>query len=169
MGKIVLITGGQRSGKSRFAQSSARQLSDHPVYLATARIWDEDFRQRVEHHRSDRDASWTTIEEPVHLSRVEVEGRVVVLDCITLWLTNLFYDHHFEVQPALETARKEWRLFSAREMTLFVVSNELGMGVHPVEESARHFADLQGWMNQDIASTADEVWLMVSGIPVRIK
>jgi len=167
--RIIFITGGQRSGKSRYAQQCAEKLSDHPVYLATARIWDDDFRARVERHQSDRGGQWLTIEEEVHLSKIEPEGKVVLLDCITLWLTNLFHDHHYQTEVALEKAKQEWDRFTRKEFTLLVVSNELGMGVHPENEAARKFADLQGWMNQHIAAMANEVYLMVSGIPVRIK
>ncbi len=93
----------------------------------------------------------------------------MLLDCVTLWLTNLFYDNGFDVEKTLQEAKEEWQRFTAKEMDLIVVSNELGMGIHPMEESARKFADLQGWMNQHIAAMADEVYLMVSGIPFTIK
>ncbi len=166
---ISFITGGTRSGKSSFAQRLAEARSPRPVYLATARVWDEDFRQRIRRHQEDRGAHWINIEEEKHLSETATEGQTVLLDCVTLWLTNLFYDNGFDVEKTLQEAKEEWQRFTAKEMDLIVVSNELGMGIHPMEESARKFADLQGWMNQHIAAMADEVYLMVSGIPFTIK
>lgn len=169
MSHITFITGGARSGKSSFAQRMAESRSNKPVYLATARVWDDDFRKRIERHQQDRGSQWINIEEEKYLSRASVKDQTVLLDCITLWLTNIFFDNNFEMEKSLSDAKEEWARFVAEDMDLIVVSNELGMGVHPVEESARKFADLQGWMNQHIAAMADEVYLMVSGIPVNIK
>ena len=169
MAEITFITGGARSGKSSFAQRMAEVASANPVYLATARIWDDDFRRRIERHQSDRGSHWINIEEEKRLSGCKVEGQTVLLDCITLWLTNIFFDNGFDIDRSLDEAKAEWNRFVQKDMNLIVVSNELGMGVHPVEESARRFADLQGWMNQHIASQANDVFLMISGIPVKIK
>jgi adenosylcobinamide kinase/adenosylcobinamide-phosphate guanylyltransferase len=169
MATITFITGGARSGKSRFAQQLAEQRSDHPVYLATARVWDDDFAARIRRHQSDRDQRWQTVEEEKWLSTLDLGGRTVVLDCITLWLTNFFYDNESDMEITLEEAKREWKAFIAQEMDLIVVSNELGMGVHPENETARKFADLQGWMNQFIAAGAGEAYLMVSGISVKLK
>ena len=88
MKKIILITGGQRSGKSSKAEELALSLSDNPVYLATAHIWDDEFRERVQRHQERRGPQWTNIEEEIYLSRHDLTGRVVVIDCVTLWLTN---------------------------------------------------------------------------------
>lgn len=169
MSKITFITGGARSGKSSYAQKLAETQSAHPVYLATARVWDEDFRNRIKRHQMDRGPHWINIEEEKEISTCNIEGKTVLLDCITLWLTNFFHDNDFDIDRSLEEAKAEWARFVQKEMNLIVVSNELGMGIHPIEESARKFADLQGWMNQFIAQQADEVILMISGIPVKIK
>lgn len=169
MASITLITGGARSGKSRFAQKLAENSSKTPVYLATARIWDSDFAQRVKRHQSDRDKNWENIEEEKSLSKHDLSGKVVLLDCITLWLTNFYHDSGFKLEEALDAAKAEWKQFIQQEMELIVVTNELGMGVHPENNAARKFCDLQGWMNQLIAQQADTVYLMVSGIPVKIK
>ena len=169
MAQITFITGGARSGKSSYAQQMAEAQSPNPFYLATARVWDEDFRLRIERHQNDRGPHWINIEEEKQLSGCKVEGQTVLLDCITLWLTNIFFDNQFELERSLEEAKAEWNRFVQKDMSLIVVSNELGMGVHPVEESARKFADLQGWINQHIAQQASEVFLMISGIPVKIK
>ena len=169
MATITFITGGARSGKSSFAQRLAEERSEHPIYLATARIWDEDFANRVKRHQADRDERWQTVEEEKQLSKHDFTGRTVLLDCITLWLTNFFHDHNYELEEALEAAKAEWTKFIAQDMDLLVVSNELGMGIHPENEMARKFTDLQGWMNQFIAKQANAVYLMVAGIEVKIK
>lgn len=169
MTEIIFITGGQRSGKSSYGQTLAEQRSDAPVYLATAHIWDEDFQQRVNRHKSDRGDQWTTLEEEINIGQLDLTGKVVLLDCVTLWLTNIFYQNNSDVNLSLEQAKAEWNCFLQKDFTAIVISNELGMGVHPENELARKFADLQGWMNQYIASLAKEVVLMVSGIAVKIK
>jgi adenosylcobinamide kinase/adenosylcobinamide-phosphate guanylyltransferase len=169
MAEITFITGGQRSGKSSFAQRLAEEQSEAPIYLATAHIWDNDFKQRVIRHQADRGEQWQTIEEEFLLSKHNFTGKTVLLDCITLWLTNIFYKNKNSVDQSLEIAKTEWNKLIQQNFNLIVVSNELGMGVHPENEVARKFADLQGWMNQYIAKTANTVFLMVSGIPVKIK
>ncbi len=169
MRKIIFITGGQRSGKSNYAQHLAENMSDSPIYLATARHWDKDFDKRIERHQLDRGDLWTTLEEEKLLSSHNLSGKTVLMDCVTLWLTNIFHDNKYSLNPSLEEAKKEWTRFINQDFTLIVVSNEIGMGIHPMEETSRHFTDLQGWINQYIASLADEVIFMVSGIAVKIK
>ena len=169
MKKIILITGGQRSGKSTKAEELALQLSDNPVYLATAHIWDEEFRIRVQKHKERRGPQWTNIEEEINLSKHDVTGRVVVIDCITLWLTNIFYQADSEVEKSLEAAKKEFDAFTQRDATYIFVTNEIGLGGVSTNQLQRRFTDLQGWMKQYIAQKADEVILMVSGIPLKVK
>ena len=169
MKKIILITGGQRSGKSTKAEELALQLSDNPVYLATAHIWDEEFRIRVQKHKERRGPQWTNIEEEINLSKHDVTGRVVVIDCITLWLTNIFYQADSEVDKSLEAAKKEFDKFTQRDATYIFVTNEIGLGGVSTNQLQRKFTDLQGWMNQYVAQKADEVILMVSGIPVKVQ
>ena len=166
---IHLITGGQRSGKSSYGQQLALKMSDNPVYMATSRIWDEEHRQRVLRHQKDRDDRWHNIEEEKQLSNHDLSNRVVLVDCVTLWLTNFFFDNEYKVELALEKAKKEFDSFIAQELDAIIISNEVGMGVIPDTESGRKFADLQGWMNQYIAAKADKVTLMVSGLPLTIK
>lgn len=168
MSKIILITGGQRSGKSSEAERMALSLSDNPVYVATAHIWDEEFGQRVKRHQERRGPQWTNIEEERYLSRHDLTGRVVVVDCVTLWLTNFFVDSQDALQT-LEAAKQEFDLFTARDATYIFVTNEIGSGGTSENAIQRQFTDLEGWMNQYIARHADEVILMVSGIPVKIK
>ena len=169
MCKIILITGGQRSGKSRHAEELALSLADNPVYVATAHVWDEEFRERVRRHQERRGLQWTNIEEEKHLSQHDLTGRVAVIDCVTLWLTNFFFSHDEDVDRSLEAAKQEFDAFTAPDATYIFVTNEIGMGGVSDNVMQRKFSDLQGWMNQYIASRADEVILMVSGIPVRVK
>ncbi len=168
MKRIILITGGQRSGKSQQAEQLALSLSDHPVYLATAHIWDDEFCERVKKHQERRGSQWTNIEEEKFLSRHDLTGRVVVIDCVTLWLTNFFFETS-DVAQTLEAAKEEFNRFTAPDATYIFVTNEIGSGGVSENAIQRKFTDLEGWMNQYIAQQADEVVLMVSGIPVKIK
>ncbi len=167
--RIILITGGARSGKSSMAESMALSLSPNPIYMATARIWDEEFRQRVIRHQQNRGPQWTNIEEEKQLSLHDCSGRVVLVDCITLWCTNFFFDLGADVQQALEAVEEEFDRFTAQEATFLFVTNEIGLGEVSANEVQRKFTDLQGWVNQYVAQRADEVYLMVSGIPLCIK
>ncbi len=168
---LILITGGQRSGKSQYAERLALSLSPSPVYLATAHIWDEEFHERVRQHQLRRGPEWTNIEEERNLSRHDVTGRVVLVDCLTLWATNFFFADGAEadVDTALEALKSEFDRFTSQDATFIIVTNEIGSGGTPVNDVQRRFTDLLGWLNQYVASKADEVVLMVSGIPVRIK
>lgn len=169
MKRIILITGGQRSGKSEKAEQLALSLSPHPVYLATAHVWDEEFRERIRRHQQRRGPQWTNIEEEMALSQHDLTGRVVVIDCVTLWLTNIFFAKESNVNLSLEDAKKEFDAFTQHDATYIFVTNEIGCGGTSENAVQRQFTDLQGWMNQYIAQKADEVFLMVSGIEVRVK
>lgn len=169
MKRIILVTGGARSGKSMYAERLALSLSEHPVYLATARIWDDDFRKRVMRHQERRGPEWTNLEENKALSQHDVSGRVVLVDCVTLWCTNFFFDLSADIDTSLEAVRQEFERFVQQEATFIFVTNEIGMGGTSENELQRKFTDLQGMVNQHIAARADEVVLMVSGIPVQIK
>ncbi|MBR1789222.1 MAG: bifunctional adenosylcobinamide kinase/adenosylcobinamide-phosphate guanylyltransferase [Bacteroidaceae bacterium] len=168
MKKIILITGGQRSGKSEYAERLALTLSPHPVYMATAHVWDEEFRRRVEKHQERRGPEWENIEEERELSRHDLTGRVVLIDCLTLWATNYFFELK-EVDKTLTALKAEFDRLTAQEATLIVVTNEIGSGGVSENAVQRRFTDLLGWMNQYVARRADEVVWMVSGIPVKIK
>lgn len=169
MKKLILVTGGQRSGKSGFAQNLALSLSNNPVYVATSRVWDEEHRKRIERHKSDRGEEWTNIEEEKELSKHPLQGRIILLDCITLWATNFFFDLKSDVDKSLEALKHEFDQFTNQDATFIIVTNEIGMGEMSANDIQRKFADLQGWLNQYIANKSDEVYLMVSGISVKIK
>ena len=169
MKRIILITGGARSGKSSYAEKLALSLFPNPVYMATARVWDEEFRQRVIRHQEARGPEWTNLEEEKELSRHDVSGRVVLIDCITLWCTNFFFDLQGHVDSSLKAVKEEFNRFTAQDATFIFVTNEIGLGGTSENELQRKFTDLQGWMNQYIAAQADEVIMMVCGIPLKIK
>ena len=169
MKKITLITGGQRSGKSRFAEQMALNLSPHPVYMATSRIWDDEHRKRIEIHQTNRSSQWMNIEEEKFLSKHDLTGKIILIDCVTLWATNFFFDFDSDVEESLTSLKKEFDAFTSQKAQFIFVTNEIGMGEMSQNQIQRKFADLQGWLNQYIASKADEVYMMVSGISVKIK
>ena len=173
MKQIILITGGQRSGKSQYAEQMALDLSRHPVYMATAHVWDEEFAQRVRMHQQRRGSNWTNIEEERFLSRHDVEGRVVLVDCLTLWATNFFFDEQTgterDINQVLSELKEEFDKLTAQDATFIFVTNEIGWGGTSSQPVQRHFTDLLGWLNQYVADRADRVFLMVSGLPLTIK
>lgn len=169
MSYIHLITGGERSGKSTYAEREALRLSKSPVYLATARVWDEEFRQRILRHQERRGPEWTNIEEDIRPSKHDFTGRVVLIDCITLWATNYFFDMQQDVDQALAALKKEFDTLVQQDATFIFVTNELGMGGMSESRTQRLFTQLQGWMNQHVAARADRVTLMVSGLPLTVK
>ncbi len=169
MSRVTLITGGQRSGKSSYAQQLALSLSSNPVYLATSRVWDDEHRARIERHKAERGAEWTNIEEEKELSKHDFSGRTVLIDCVTLWATNYFFDMQSNVDNALNALKAEFDKLVEQDAHFIFVTNEVGLGGVSQNDVQRRFADLHGWLNQHIASRADEVFLMVSGIPLKVK
>lgn len=170
-GQSALVTGGARSGKSRFAEQMAGRFQ-RVVYLATAEALDEEMRQRIESHRRYRPRHWTTVEEPLsilpRLAQAAESTEAVLLDCITLWISNLLgqerSDQHIEGEIerlAQWTERQPGRLI--------LVSNEVGAGIVPPNPLSRRFRDLTGLANQRLAASASRVYWMVAGIPNRIK
>lgn len=166
---IGLVLGGARSGKSRYAQRVAGQLTPAPTMLATSRVYDDDHAARIARHKAERGPEWTTIEEPKVIGRPQLAGRVVVVDCVTLWLTNFFADAGWMAQPAHQAAQAELQRALAIDATWIFVSNELGMAPHALTEAGRKFVDLQGLVNQELAARADAVTLMVAGLPLAVK
>lgn len=166
---ITFIIGGARSGKSSFAVSEALKLKGRKAYIASADALDGEMKERIKKHKKDRGDGWDTYEEPIRISEVlkKIEGQysVILLDCLTLWLSNLMMNG--------KSIEKEIKLLCstlhAAPCTLFVVSNEVGMGIVPENEMARRFRDMAGMLNQRVAEIADEVYLVVAGIPVKIK
>lgn len=191
MGKIIFITGGARSGKSSFALNMASELEGGKAFIATAQALDEEMRERIERHRMARGREWKTIEEPIEIAEA-VKGlggdySAAIIDCITLWLSNLMMKEHTIVKSPLDPPLPKGGMGgleafpmqvadilqsleeAGKSITLYIVSNEVGMGIVPENEIARRFRDYAGTLNRKIAEAADEVFLMVSGIPMRIK
>jgi adenosylcobinamide kinase/adenosylcobinamide-phosphate guanylyltransferase len=164
---ITLVLGGTRSGKSRYAQQLARQLSERPLYVATSRPWDADHQARIARHQRERGPEWRTVECEIEIDALPLDGEVAVIDCVTLWLTNLFSDA--DVERCLARARAIIDRLTERPAQLLLVSNELGQSLHAPTELGRKFVDLQGLVNQHIAARAQNVAWMVAGIPSYVK
>lgn len=166
---IIYISGGARSGKSSYAQKLALEKSRNPVYVATAKNWGGDFDDRIKRHQKDRDKRWTNFEEQRKVSKLALDGRTVVIDCVTLWLTNFFMDTKQDIESTLQLFKEEVDALSKINAQLIFISNELGMGLHAETETGRKFTDLQGWANQYLASKSNQAFFMVSGLPLQLK
>ncbi|UCH82140.1 MAG: bifunctional adenosylcobinamide kinase/adenosylcobinamide-phosphate guanylyltransferase [Nitrospiraceae bacterium] len=190
--KITFVIGGARSGKSSFVLNMASNLEGTMAYIATGEALDEEMRDRISKHREDRGPEWSTYEEPVEIAEVLSEIKdsysAVVVDCLTLWLSNVL---HRTQDTKVRRKRSEYRTQTTEDyiqefidklkslkdsspvtrhsLQLFIVSNELGMGIVPENAMAREFRDLTGFLNQKVAAAADEVYLVTAGIPLKIK
>jgi adenosylcobinamide kinase/adenosylcobinamide-phosphate guanylyltransferase len=172
MAKLIFITGGARSGKSRFAVNLAKQLASRVTFVATAIPKDEEMRERIRRHQNDRPGHWRIVEEgkdlPLVLSQLDASCELVVIDCLSFLISNLLLDNTEEeniIKQVREIAGKVLHL----RPTFIVVSNEVGYGVVPPTRLGRSFRDVCGRANQIMAEQAQEVYLMISGIPMRIK
>jgi adenosylcobinamide kinase/adenosylcobinamide-phosphate guanylyltransferase len=174
--KSILITGGARSGKSRFAQKLAAEAGGRVLFVATAEAKDKDMRLRIEAHRESRPAGWKTLEAPLGISEIIDqhigEAEIVVIDCITMLVANIMLQDA-EKASAEELVLKEIKAIVDRmerlEATFILVTNEVGLGLVPDNELGRRFRDCLGRANQILAQHANEVYLMVAGIPNRLK
>jgi len=168
--RVIMVTGGQRSGKSVFAESIALKMSLHPTYLATARVTDDEMRQRVSIHQNRRKNIWRNLEAPLSVEELSFsQGEIVLVDCLTLWATNWFFEKNEDIGEALAVLEQQIKRLLETGATLIIVTNEIGLGGVSCNALQRKFADLQGLINQHVASLADEVYMVVSGIPVKIK
>jgi adenosylcobinamide kinase / adenosylcobinamide-phosphate guanylyltransferase len=172
MSRISFVIGGTRSGKSGFALSRANALPGRRVYLATAQAHDAEMTERIEKHKGERGVEWETREEALHLGRavrdVSATYDVVVIDCLTIWLSNLLCNG-LDVEEEEADFLGSLRSMEGTATSLFIVSNEVGMGIVPENALARTFRDMAGKLNQQIAEIADEVCLVAAGIPLKIK
>ncbi|HTU03652.1 MAG TPA: bifunctional adenosylcobinamide kinase/adenosylcobinamide-phosphate guanylyltransferase [Candidatus Sulfotelmatobacter sp.] len=178
MGRIVLVTGGSRSGKSAFAQRAAEALAGRRLFLATCQVSDGEMAARVRRHQEARRAgTWDSCEEPLDLEgalRAHGAHDVCLVDCLTLWVSNLLLHGEAQGRDVTEedvVARCSGILeaCASRPGVVYFVTNEVGMGIVPENVLARRFRDLAGRCNQAIAAAADEVYLVVSGVPLRVK
>ena len=182
--KITFIIGGARSGKSSFALREASKIEGQKAFVATAEALDDEMKHRIEMHRIERGSEWHTYEEPIRIAGVlsEIKDRypVIVLDCLTIWLSNVLLQPEMAVDR--ETVEETIREFTdglrqlnsgtmkpGPETQCFMVSNEVGWGIVPENRLSRQFRDLAGALNQKVADIADEVYLVTAGIPMKIK
>jgi len=178
MGQITLILGGARSGKSSYAQSLAESSGKSVTFLATAQALDEEMSARIQKHRAERPAHWETLEIPLGIASHagQIKSEVVILDCITLLATNLLMqfvkNDRVEEAPFMQATQKEvddlLSVIHEGEQDWLIISNEVGLGLVPPYPMGRVYRDGLGWANQRLAHEADEVFLMVAGIPVPI-
>ena len=167
--RTVLVTGGARSGKSLYAEGLVNAAQRERIYVATCTPFDDEMRQRIDRHRDQRGEGWRTIEEPRDLAGViaaeSAEGRAILVDCLTLWLSNLIFA---EADPEAETARLAGALRAAPG-PIVLVTNEVGSGIVPDNALARRFRDEQGRLNRRIAELADVAVLVAAGLPLVLK
>ncbi|PHS18282.1 MAG: bifunctional adenosylcobinamide kinase/adenosylcobinamide-phosphate guanylyltransferase [Kangiella sp.] len=171
---IHLILGGARSGKSSYAENLAKQYNDNVIYVATATADDKEMETRISYHKKSRPPEWRLIEEPFFLSSIVNQNKdekdVLLIDCLTLWLSNWLCK---KVDPHQSDWDAECNSFLSvlkeSTNTIFIVSNEVGSGIVPMGELSREFSDKAGWLNQKVASVADNVTLVVAGLPLVLK
>ena len=170
--KVVVITGGARSGKSRFAQELAKSGGEDVVFIATAAVRDEEMRKRIERHQRARPPQWQTIEEEIDLvGAIETQGgepKTIIIDCITLWLSNLI-ERGDEDERIRQQANRFNESLQRSPHSIILVTNEVGSGIVPDNPLARRFRDLAGEVNQILASSAQELYLMAAGVPLRLE
>ncbi len=171
--KHILVLGGCRSGKSDFAKQVADHMArDKKIYLATSVPTDREMKKRVKHHQEDRGPDWATIEEPIRIhetiDRACAQAKVILVDCLTLWTSNLLLQ---ETDEAGIMAAVDLLLTALNRSTcpVILVSNEVGYGIVPENSLARQFRDMAGLVNQRVAQAVDEVFVSMAGIPVQIK
>ncbi len=172
MGKVIFITGGVRSGKSKYAIKLAKNIANEVIFLATGIAKDEEMKKRIEEHKKSRPDRWKTIEETKNISSILLDIQppceLVIIDCLTFFVSNLLLEGVNE-ETILQEIKKIVDIMLQVDYTTIVVSNEVGGGVVPGNELGRRFRDIIGLTNQIMAKSAHEVYLIVSGIPVKLK
>lgn len=165
----LLVLGGARSGKSRYAQARAESLPGSLLFVATAQAWDDEMEDRIARHQADRDGRWSTLEVPLDLPAAiaanAAPGRVLLVDCLTLWTSNLLFA---ERDLDAETEALSGALAQASGPVI-LVANEVGLGIVPDNALARRFRDVAGRLNQAVAAAAQEVQFLAAGLPLRLK
>jgi len=169
--RIIVVGGGVRSGKSAFALELAHRLGKRRAFVATATALDDEMKTRIERHQKERRDEFATVEEPLDLAAALdrlTEHDVVVVDCLTLWLSNLLL-HQESVDAILARADDLVRVLKKRRFHVVLVTNEVGMSVHPPTPLGRMFVEVAGWTHQRVARAADEIYLAVLGTTLKIK
>lgn len=172
---VHLILGGARSGKSRYAEQRASATELPVTYIATAQVYDDEFAERVAHHKAQRPRHWQVVESPFHLADTlqahDKAGHCIIVDCLTLWLAQCICDDCDMPKDTNWEAEREKLLPSLRQLKseIILVSNEVGMGIVPLGEINRKFQDEQGRLNQAIANIADQVTFVAAGLPLTLK
>ncbi|RZF66120.1 bifunctional adenosylcobinamide kinase/adenosylcobinamide-phosphate guanylyltransferase [Sphingomonas populi] len=165
----LFVLGGARSGKSRYAQARAEAIAGELVFIATAQAFDAEMTDRIARHRADRDSRWLTVEAPIALTEAIVEhgapGRVLLVDCLTLWTSNLLLGEH-DIDAATQALE---HAITTAPGPVILVANEVGLGIVPDNALARRFRDHAGLLNQRIAAAADTVILVTAGLPLSLK
>ena len=173
MSKVIMVTGGARSGKSRFAERLAESFEPTRGYVATGQPGDAEMAERIARHRGRRGSDWHTVEEPLEVADVVTrnDGRftVLLIDCVTLWLSNLLFHCEGGAAEALSRVADFTRTFGGLQTPLIIVTNEVGMGIVPEHPLSRSYRDLAGEANEMIAARADEVYVAISGLPLKLK
>ena len=171
--KLTLVTGGIKSGKSSWAQQQAEHLNGTRAFVATALALDDEMKSRIAKHRQSRGDAWVNFEEPKDLVPLldDISGRfdIILIDCLTVWVSNLLTIYGLDEEAAAKQISGLSACFSRLTTRDFVVSNETGMGIIPADPLSRLYQRLLGRLNSEVAAAADAVYLMVSGIPVKIK
>lgn len=176
--KIILVTGGAKSGKSSFVLDKASGVAGKKAFIATAEALDDEMKERINRHKAERGDAWETFEEPLNISKVLSGTRdkysVILIDCLTLWLSNAMHqtkDTEKVINEFIDELHKSKDLspITPHLSQVYIVSNEVGMGIVPENGLAREFRDLAGSLNQRVAEISDEVYLVVAGIPMKIK
>ena len=168
---IQLILGGARSGKSRLAEKTAQNLKLPVIYVATAQAWDAEMQERIEHHQQQRPAEWALHEEPLLLAgllrRIDQAGQTILVDCLTLWMSNLLMQDDPELQQ--KECEKLLSILPTLQSHIILVSNETGLGVVPMGQISRKFVDETGRLHQKLGQIADNVIFCVAGFPMILK
>jgi len=169
----MLVTGGAKSGKSAFALKICDRLDRKRIFLATAQPFDQEMKERIRRHQAERGDRWTTVEEPLDLAErireLDSEDTIVLIDCLTLWLNNLFMKYETNDNSIFQAMEELAGYLSQPRGTVVAVSNEVGMGIVPENQSSRRYRDAAGVMNQKMASVARKVVVVFSGLPMVLK
>ena len=168
---MQLILGGARSGKSRFAEQAAKDSNLNVTYIATAQAFDREMQARIDHHQAQRPKHWTVIEEPLYLAeclmRVDEPNQLILVDCLTLWMSNLLMHENAELQS--QECLKLLEVLPTLQSELILVSNETGLGVIPMGEISRKFVDESGRLHQQLGQIAEKVVFCIAGFPMMLK